>query len=63
MHIMWDWDDAKRQANLAKHGVDFALIARFQWTGATTEPDRRFDYDEDRLIVTGLIGDRLHVVI
>jgi uncharacterized protein len=60
---MWDWDEAKRQANLAKHGVDFAMVSRFDWTGAVIEPDARFDYGELRLIATGMVGDRLHVVI
>lgn len=40
----WDWDEAKRQANLAKHGVDFALIAGFEWTSADIKMDGRFDY-------------------
>ena len=60
---MWDWDEAKRQANLAKHGVDFSAVFRLEWAGTTTEPDERFDYGEHRLIATGMIGDRLHVVI
>ena len=63
MHIMWDWDEDKRRANRRKHGVDFASVARFEWAGAMTEPDTRFDYGEPRLIATGMIGDRLHVVI
>jgi uncharacterized DUF497 family protein len=60
---MWDWDEAKRQTNLAKHGVDFDVIGRFEWDTAQTEPDRRFDYGEDRLESIGHIGDRLYVVV
>ncbi|MBI1218835.1 MAG: BrnT family toxin [Rhodobacteraceae bacterium] len=60
---MWDWDEDKRRRNAAKHGVDFAAVARFDWASAVVEPDRRRDYGEARLIATGLIGDRLHILI
>ena len=60
---MWDWDEPKRQANLAKHGVDFGAVAGFDWATAKIEPDLRNDYGEVRLRVTGLIGDRLHVLV
>ena len=60
---MWDWDEPKRQANLAKHGVDFTAVAGFDWATAKIEPDLRNDYGEVRLRVTGLIGDRLHVLV
>ncbi len=55
----FEWDEAKRQANLAKHGLDFADAARLDWTSANVEPDRRFDYGEARFIAVGLLGDRL----
>ncbi|MGQ0564181.1 MAG: BrnT family toxin [Gemmobacter sp.] len=57
---MPDWDEDKRQTNLAKHGVDFDAIAAFDWTTATVEPDARRDYAEMRWIALGKIGDRLH---
>ncbi len=60
---MFDWDEAKRQANLAKHGVDFADVARFDWEAAVTRTDGRGEYGEPRFISTGYIGDRLHVCI
>ncbi len=60
---MIEWDEAKRQANLAKHGVDFAAIEGFDWASAQTQPDHRHDYGEPRWIAYGLIGDRVHVVI
>ena len=60
---MIEWDEAKRLANLAKHGVDFAAIDDFDWTGAQTQPDTRHDYGEPRWLAYGLIGDRVHVVI
>jgi hypothetical protein len=60
---MPDWDEDKRAANLAKHGDDFADVARFDWTGAIRLPDTRRDYGEVREGVYGLIGDRLHFLV
>ena len=57
---MWDWDEAKRLTNLAKHGVDFADIALFDWTTARELTDLRHVYGEVRIEASGLIGDRLH---
>jgi uncharacterized DUF497 family protein len=45
----FEWDAAKRAANLAKHGFDFADVAAFDWPGAIVVADRRADYGEDRL--------------
>ena len=57
---MYEWDEAKRQANLAKHGADFADMDRFNWLTADVWTDRRFDYGENRKIALGLIGERLY---
>ena len=59
---MWDWDEAKRQTNLARHGVDFASIADFDWLTADIWTDVRFDYGEVRKAALGLIGERLYYV-
>lgn len=60
---MWDWDEAKRQTNRDKHGIDFAALAQLDWTTAQIEPDNRRDYGEDRFIAVGYIKDRLHKLI
>ena len=60
---MIELDEAKRQANLAKHGVDFTAIDGVDWASAQTQPDQRRDYGEPRWLALGLIGDRVHVVI
>jgi len=57
------WDEAKRAANLAVHGVDFAAAMRFDWETAEATPDTRRDYGEARFIAVGRIGIRLHVLI
>ena len=58
---MWDWDEAKRRANLAKHGVDFADIERFDWGSASFDTDDRHDYGERRIVSAGHIDGRLHL--
>lgn len=60
--MVFDWDDAKRRANMAKHGVDFAAAEGFDWDSATIAPDLRKDYGEQRELALGRIGDRLHAM-
>ena len=36
---MYEWDEGKRQANLAKHGVDFADMDAFEWDTAVINVD------------------------
>jgi uncharacterized DUF497 family protein len=59
----FDWDEAKRAANLARHGVDFAAVVRFDWDNAQLTADIRRDYGELRYIAVGRIGPRLHVLV
>lgn len=59
---MWDWDEAKRQHNLRKHGIDFAEAAAFDWLTAHIEPDNRQDYGEERLGAFGHLHGRLYVL-
>ena len=45
----FEWDDAKRWANFAKHGLDFRDAEEvFQGISLTAEDDRR-DYGENGL--------------
>ncbi len=57
------WDESKRAANLAKHGVDFAEVEGFDWSAALVRADLRTDYGEVRLVAMAPIGDRLHVLV
>jgi uncharacterized DUF497 family protein len=60
MHIAWD--EAKRRANLRKHGLDFAdavsVFAGITWT----IEDRRFEYGEQRFITIGMVRDTVVVM-
>ncbi|WP_439816811.1 BrnT family toxin [Zavarzinia sp. CC-PAN008] len=57
------WDEAKRAANIAKHGVDFAAARGFVWESALIQRDGREDYGEERMIALGFLGTRLHVLV
>jgi uncharacterized DUF497 family protein len=50
----FEWDEGRRQRNLAKHGVDFVRAARI-FDGPVVEwNDSRREYGEQRRLVLGL---------
>ena len=50
------WSEAKRVANLEKHGIDF-LDVPLVFEGVTfTFEDDRFSYDEQRFVTLGLLA-------
>jgi hypothetical protein len=57
------WDERKRAANLRKHGVDFAIVERFEFDTALVVIDDRKDYGEPRYRAFGVIDGRLHVLV
>jgi hypothetical protein len=57
------WDERKRAANIAKHGIDFLEAAHFDWDTAIVIADTRYDYGEERYRVFGTIGRRLHCLV
>ncbi|MBV9572338.1 MAG: BrnT family toxin [Alphaproteobacteria bacterium] len=61
--MRFDWDEAKREANLRKHGVDFAIVERFAFDDAAIGADLRRDYGEPREIALGRIEERVHVLV
>jgi uncharacterized DUF497 family protein len=56
------WDPRKREANLAKHGVDFPDAEEMFGGPMLLAPDARRDYGEERLIGFGFIRGRLMAV-
>ena len=59
----FQWDDLKAAQNLAKHGVSFEVArAVFKDPFAVEYVDDREDYGETRLIIIGLVDNRLLVV-
>jgi hypothetical protein len=58
-----EWDEAKRQVNLRKHGVDFAEVEGFLWEYSISSEDKVAGYGEHRMISIGPIGLRLFVLV
>lgn len=57
--MRFEWDEAKREANLRKHGIDF-IGAESLFEGFTvTVEDARFDYAERRFVTFGLLQGRV----
>jgi uncharacterized protein len=58
--MQFEWDEAKRRANLIKHGIDFRDLGPiFEEVNRIELEDRRRDYGERRLVVFGLLRGRL----
>jgi uncharacterized DUF497 family protein len=60
--VKFSWDEPKRQANLAKHGLDFADAEKVFAGPMVLFEDTRIDYGEQRMIGVGLL-DYLVVLI
>ena len=53
----FEWDPAKADANLRKHGVSFTAAARvFEDTSRIEWADVREDYGEDRYVTVGMVN-------
>jgi len=50
-----EWDESKREGNLAKHGLDFAIAQEIFADYFMERLDTRQDYGEDRWVVLGMI--------
>ena len=59
----YEWDEAKRAANLRKHDVDFTAISRFDWQRAVVFRDDRLGYGENRFLAYAPIGGRLYALV
>ena len=60
--VRFEWDEAKRAANLVKHGVDFADVPQMFVGPMLIGRDTRKDYGEARQVGFGFILGRLMVV-
>ncbi len=61
MHF--EWDEEKNQANIRKHGFDFADAWEIFLTPILVALDDREDYSEDRWIGIGIFRTRTVVVL
>ena len=60
--MQYEWDEAKRQSNIQKHGIDFIGVEKVFAGKTVTIPDDRFDYGESRFITLGLLMGRVIVI-
>ena len=60
--MRFEWDDAKRQSNLLKHGFDFVGIEEVFDGDTVTILDDPFDYREKRFVTLGLLQERVVVI-
>jgi uncharacterized DUF497 family protein len=59
----FEWDGARRQSNLRRHGLDFRDATRV-FAGLTfTHEDDRFAYAERRFVTLGCLGDAVVSIV
>jgi len=58
--VRFEWDEAKRHANIAKHGVDFLDAPEMFEGPMLVAPDTRKEYGESRVHSRAADGCRLH---
>jgi uncharacterized protein len=61
--MQFDWDEAKNQANVHKHGIDFAKVPEMFDQEMLVELDGRVDYGEERWVGTGFLKSNIAVVV
>lgn len=59
----YEWDEAKRLANLRKHGIDFIDLPTLFEGYIVTVGDNRYDYGEQRFVTFGLLQGRVIAVV
>ncbi|MBS1810654.1 MAG: BrnT family toxin [Acidobacteria bacterium] len=61
--MKFEWDEAKRQTNIAKHGIDFVDLPPL-FDGLTVlEVDDRFNYGETRFLTLGMLNGIVFLVV
>lgn len=63
MKASFKWDEAKRQLNLKKHGIDFVDAAQVFRGHTLTVEDARFQYGEQRFVTIGQVNGRTVTVV
>lgn len=63
MKKKFEWDDAKRRANIRKHGFDFEGIEEVFAGPTFTVEDDRFEYPETRYVTFGFLKSRIVCIV
>jgi len=61
--VDFEWDENKRMANLAKHGIDFNRAASIFESTFVNLPKRQRDYGEERIAVLGRLEEGILFVV
>jgi uncharacterized protein len=59
----FEWDERKNELNIDKHGFDFADTYQIFNLPMVVDFDGRSDYGEDRWVGTGILDERIVVVV
>jgi len=61
--MRFEWDEAKRRANLRRHGIDFVDV-EIVFAGETiTFLDDRYNYSETRFLTFGFLWGRVVAIV
>jgi uncharacterized DUF497 family protein len=60
--MQFEWDEAKRRANIKRHGFDSVGVERIFASDGLTLLDDRFDYGEIRFLTLGMLNGRVVAV-
>ncbi|MFN8498876.1 MAG: BrnT family toxin [Anaerolineae bacterium] len=63
MNASFEWDEAKREANIHKHGIDFLDVPEVFKGDTVIVEDDRFDYGETRFVALGLLRGRAVAIV
>ena len=61
--MKYTWGEAKQQANQDKHGLDFADAEKVFNGPFYLFEDRREDYEEQRMIALGMLGQQVILIV
>lgn len=61
--VRFEWDEAKREANLRRHGFDFNDAEKVFEGETISLIDDRFDYGEVRYVSFGMLQDLVVAVV
>ncbi|MFJ3052254.1 BrnT family toxin [Pseudomonas nitroreducens] len=61
--MRFEWDEAKNQANIRKHGIDFNDVPELFQQPYLAQRDNREDYGEERWVNLGRIGSLVSLVV
>lgn len=61
--LVFEWDELKNEANLAKHGIDFHRAALIFKSAIVERVDDREEYGEQRSVALGVVGLDVYRVV